>query len=133
MTILGRFGDKLIGGTALGASITAAEKRGFGVHALEVWQKGSHVKRTGECHRRQRQTPEKFRYMLTGLRLFLKYSLRKNLVENFLSDPGERSAFFVASWIKVYIIIIMGHLVLSIFHEFFDNFIGIFRKNTFNF
>ena len=44
MSILGRFGDKLIGGTALGASITAAEKRGFGVHALEVWQKGSHVK-----------------------------------------------------------------------------------------
>ena len=55
------------------------------------------------------------------------------MVKNFLSDLGERSAFFVVSWIKVYIIIIMGHLVLSISHEFFDNFIGIFRKNVFNF
>lgn len=108
MTILGRSGSKLIG-TTLGASIAAAEKRGFGVHALEVWQKSSHVKRTGECHRRQRQTPEKFRYMLTAPGLFLKYSLRKNIMaENFLSNPGERSAFFVVSWIKVYIIIIMG-------------------------
>lgn len=35
---------------------------------------------------------------------------QKYMVENFLSDPGERSAFFVVSWIKVYIIIIMGHL-----------------------
>lgn len=83
MTILGRSGGKLIG-TTLGASIAAAEKRGFGVHALEVWQKSSHVKRTGECHRRQSQTPERFRYM--------------------------RSAFSVVSWIKVYIIIIMGQL-----------------------
>ena len=78
MTILGRSGGKLIG-TTLGASIAAAEKRGFGVHALEVWQKSSHVKRTGECHRRQSQTPEKFRYMLTGPRLFLKCSLSKNI------------------------------------------------------
>ena len=91
MTILGRSGGKLIG-TTLGASIAAAEKRGFGVHALEVWQKSSHVKRTGECHRRQRQTPE-----------------QKYMAKNFLSDPGERSACFVVSWIKVYIIIIMGH------------------------
>lgn len=95
MTILGRSEGKLIG-TTLGASIAAAEKRGFGVHALEVWQKSSHVKRTGECHRRQSQTPEKFRYML--------------MAKNFLSDPGERSAFSVVSWIKVYIIIIMRHL-----------------------
>ncbi len=29
----------------LGASIIAGEKSGFGVHALEVWQKNSHVKR----------------------------------------------------------------------------------------
>lgn len=109
MTILGRSGGKLIG-TTLGASIAAAEKRGFGVHALEVWQKSSHVKRTGECHRRQSQTPEKFRYMLTGPRLFLKCSLsKKYMAKNFLSDPGERSAYFVVSWIKVYIIIIMGH------------------------
>lgn len=28
----------------LGASIMAGEKSGFGVHALEVWQKNSHVK-----------------------------------------------------------------------------------------
>ena len=55
------------------------------------------------------------------------------MAKNFLSDPGERSAFFVVSWIKVYIIIIMGHLVLSVFYEFFDNFIGIFRKKAFNF
>ena len=39
---------------------------------------------------------------------------QKYMAENFLSDPGERSAFFVVSWIKVYIIIIMGH-------QFFDN------------
>ena len=65
--------------SALGASIAAAEKRGFGVHALEVWQKSSHVKHTGECHRRQSQTPERFRYMLTGPRLFLKCSLSKNI------------------------------------------------------
>ena len=55
------------------------------------------------------------------------------MAKKFLSDPGERIAFPVVSWIKVYIIIIMGHLVLSISHEFFDNFIGIFRKNVFNF
>lgn len=36
------------------------------------------------------------------------------MAKNFLSDPGERSAFSVVSWIKVYIIIIMGH-------RFFDN------------
>ncbi len=78
MTILGRSEGKLIG-TTLGASIASAEKRGFGVYALAVLQKSSHVKRTGECHRRQSQTPEKFRYMLTGPRLFLKCSLSKNI------------------------------------------------------
>lgn len=98
MTILERSGSKLLG-TTLGASIAAAEKRGFGVHALEVWQKSSHVKRTEECHRRQRQTPEKFRYMLTDCpRTILKVQLEKKyMAENFLSDPGERSAFFVVS------------------------------------
>lgn len=112
MTILGRSGGKRIG-TTLGASIAAAEKRGFGVHALEVWQKSSHVKHTGECHRRQSQTPERFRYMLTHAdwpKTILKVQLeQKYMAKNFLSDLGERSAFFVVSWIKVYIIIIMGH------------------------
>ena len=39
------------------------------------------------------------------------------MAKNFLSDPGERSAFSVVSWIKVYIIIIMGAYLPS----FFDN------------
>ena len=39
------------------------------------------------------------------------------MAKKFLSDPGERIAFPVVSWIKVYIIIIMGAHLPS----FFDN------------
>lgn len=99
----------------------AAEKRGFGVHALEVWQKSSHVKRTEECHkrrgRRQRGKRQQggesktSKSMLSVLKGFLKCSLRKRIWREFFGlGPGERSAFFVVTGIKVYIIIIMGQL-----------------------
>ena len=106
MTILGRSGGKLIG-TTLGASIAAAEKRGFGVHALEVWQKSSHVKRTEECHKRrgrrqrgkrqQGGEPKTFKSMLSVLKGFLKCSLSKRICRNFFGLALERGVSFSSS------------------------------------
>ena len=87
---------------ALGTSIAAAEKRGFSVHALEVWQKSSHVKRAGGMPQAQGQ--------IRPCWLFLKYSLSKIYSGKIIDCLGERSAFFVVIQIEVYIIIIMGQL-----------------------
>ena len=88
------------------------------MHALEVWQNDRHVKHA--------QGHDRLGIPICGI------DCRK--AELLMAMP-----YIAWVWsrgvtdIKVYIIIIMGHLVLSVFYELFDNFIEIFRKKAFNF
>ena len=72
-----------------------------------------------------------FVHAVSGERqIYFKCDLRKMRAEKIPAPSRERSAIFVFTRIKVYIITIMGHLVLSISRRFIENLIGKLRNLT---
>lgn len=61
----------------------ARERSGFGVHALEVWQKSSHVKRQGRIplEKHRMDAAKKRQPVLGVMEIYLKYSLIKMEIE----------------------------------------------------
>lgn len=63
-------------------------ERGFGVHALEVWQKNSHVKRQGKMPVRG------YQLILVGIKVSFKCCLRKMAIGKFVCLIGREECCF---------------------------------------
>lgn len=73
----------------------AMERRGFGVHALEVWQKSSHVKRAARNASDGRRSAQKFLRACGERQIYFKCDFRKMRAEKIPAPFRERSAIFV--------------------------------------